>query len=536
MTMTSERILGGEAGDRTIFGQQSRPRLIGLGVVAAGAIVLAAVTQSFWPFLLALIGMPVVVGMTQKTHRGTALGRWTARRRWKARVKAGHDRFVPWSEDAWEAARAAEASSPRRERRAAARELAGMRVMPDGAAGLGWLRSSHREPGIAWQSWDGAETTLTVTFEVGGQLRGLQSAEAVDRGAEAFGLFLANYGASGKLLRRVQTITRVMPADTAEHEAWVVANLASDASTALQQSYSEVVQSTSAGSMTQRHFIVCSWPISAGFLDVAASRGEGREGWRELMDEEIASVEAQLHEAHYTFVRPLSARRTAALMRHMQDPDMPLDSVADVEPDRFGVPSADTFSAYVTQPNEGSQWWHRTARLSGEAFAAVPRRPLWHLQLLSLGLDCVRTISFHHVLIPAAESRARAERDLTSDMAEQYARARKGQVGDTGLDVTASAAIRRSHDIAPGSSHHGDAWVGYVTISGRSKAELQRATRQLEDTCISIGIEAVEWMDSYQAAAAGTTWPLGRGARGPRRNVGARVLDAMAGKKQQGEL
>lgn len=534
--MSAERILGGEATERTLFGQQSKPRLIGLAIVAAGAIALAAMAQSFWPFLIALVGMPLVVVVTQDTHRGSVVARWRQQRRWKGRVRAGHDRYVPWNEAAWEDARAADAAASRAQRRETARSLTRLRTMPDAAAGLGWLRSSRREVGIAWQSYDGGEAMLTVTFEVGGQLRGLQDASEVNLGAAAFGRFLANHGPAGKLMRRVQTITRVLPTDTAEHQAWVLANLNEDAPAALLHSYDEVVQATSQGSMTQRHYVVCSWPLSAAFLSEAAARSDGRDGWRMLMDEEITAVEAQLRQARYTSVRALSARQTAAIMRHMQDPDAPIDAVSDVEPDRFGIESADTFSSYVTHPRPQRSWWHRTARLDGAAFAAAPRLPLWHERLLGGGLDAVRTVSFHHVLIPAAEARARAERDLTSDAAEQAARRRKGQVDDSGLDTTSSAAQRRANDIAPGSHHHGDAWVGYITISCTSRLELQRASRQLTDVCADLGIDRVWWLDSYQSAAAGTTWPLGRGARGPRESVGTQMMARVAGKKGTGEL
>lgn len=535
--MTSARILGGEAQDRTLLGQQSRPRLVALAVVVVGPILWAGLTQSFWPLLIIIPGLPGAIIVTQETHRGTMLSRWVARRRWKSRVSAGHDRYVPYSDAAWEDARAADAAArTRAERKAAARTMTRLRTMPDGAAGLGWLRSTRREPGIAWQSYDGGDAVLTVVFEVGGQNQGAQEADAVDAGARAFGRFLANHGPAGKLARRVQSLTRVLPSDTAEHQAWVVANLNEDAPEALMRSYEEVVAEAGDVNMSQRHFIVCSWPVTGQFLDAAAAYGEGRVGWRGLMDEEIASMTSQLRQARYTFVNVLSARQVAGIMRHMQDPDQPIDSVAGVRPDKFGVPSADEFSAYVTAPSDERVWWHRTAALDGSAFAAAPRLPLWHDQLLGGGMDCVRTVSFHHELIPAAEARARAQKDLTSDAAEKATRRKKGQVDDAALDVTEDAAARRNADIAPGSHHHGDAWVGYVTISTTSRLELQRACRQLEDLCADIGIESVRWLDSYQSAAAGTTWPLGRGIRRSRVSVGSRVMSSVAGKRGSGEL
>jgi hypothetical protein len=59
----------------------------------------------------------------------------------------------------------------------------------------------------------------------------------------------------------------------------------------------------------------------------------------------------------------------------------------------------------------------------------------------------------------------------------------------------------------------------------------------LEETCATgLGIERLEWQDSYQAAASGTTWPIGRGLTPGRPSFGSRFINALAGKSEREAL
>ena len=66
--------------------------------------------------------------------------------------------------------------------------------------------------------------------------------------------------------------------------------------------------------MVQRHFITVSWPVTTAFVDAAAKYGEGRDGWRGLMGQEIASTVRGLEEARLGVIQGSRASLGALLV------------------------------------------------------------------------------------------------------------------------------------------------------------------------------------------------------------------------------
>ncbi|WP_448812172.1 SCO6880 family protein [Agromyces bauzanensis] len=495
-----------------------------------------------WPgLLIGLGGVGVTMLVTAKTHRGTIMERSRRRRRWKGRVASGADAFVPYDVAAWDQAeQGVRAAKGRAEKWEAQRTLDAMRANPDGADGMGWLECGRGVAGIQWHAPIGERGYLAVVFSVTGQLRGIESTSVMTRAAEGWGAFLASRAVPSVLVEDVQTMTRVLPADTALQEFWVLNSLDSDAPADAIKSYEEVLRLTGDGAMVQRHYITVKWPLSPSFYDAARKYGEGRDGWRGLMREEIASAHRGLTEARMGQVDVLSARQIAAVMLHQQNPSRPIDYVADVHPARLGVRSHDEFSAHVVEgidplTGEAVEWWHRTAKITADALATAPRTQLWALDLL-IGRDVqfIRSVSFHIHLVPAGEAKAAAQRDLVRDQAEAISKSEAGSVDLDETGTAMSASKRRRIDLRAGTGHHGAAWVGYVTISTRSRDELARASRQLEETCATgLGIEYLDWQDSFEAAASGTTWPIGRGITAHDSSFSARIYRVLAGKSEK---
>jgi hypothetical protein len=546
-TRATVRYLGGETGHRSFFGgthSRTRVALIALFIIA-GMILTPLIG---WPgMLVGISGCGVTFLVTTNTHRGSMIERRLRRTRWKSRVQDGTDAFEPFEVGAWDQAeqtvRDAKGLNGRARRRArwsAARSLTAIRSNPDGSDGMGWLQHGRGEPGIAWHSPTGEPAYLSVTFVVSGQLRGIESSSVMARAAEGWGTFLASRAAPSVLVGNVQTMTRVLPADTAMQEWWVAESLDEDTPTDAIRSYEEVLRLTGEDAMVQRHFITVSWPLNAAFADTAAKYGEGRDGWRALMRQEVASTARGLTEAKLGTVETLTARQTVAVMLHQQNPSRPIDFVADVDPARAGISSHDEYSAHVvtgTNPMSGSavEWWHRTAAIKADALATAPRTQLWLLDLL-IGRDMqfIRSVSFHIHLIPASDAKAAARQDLVRDAAESLSRQEAGKFDTDDTDVAMTAARRRQSDLVSGSHHHGASWIGYVTISATSRDELARSSRQLEETCAaSLGIDRLDWLDSYQSAASGTTWPIGRGLASARTSLSSRIYARLAGKSEK---
>jgi hypothetical protein len=323
-------------------------------------------------------------------------------------------------------------------------------------------------------------------------------------------------------------------------EFWVLNSLDSAAPADAVKSYEDVLRLTGQDAMVQRHFVTVSWPITAEFRHTAGKYGQERDGWRALMREEIDATVRGLTDARLGKVEVLTARQLAAVLTHQQNPARPIDFVAYIDPASFGVASHDEFSAHIvagTDPISGApvQWWHRTAAIHAESLATAPRTQLWLLALLiGSGLQFIRTVSLHIHLIPAAEAKAAARQDLVRDTAEALSRSEAGQLDSDDTGVHLSAARRRRDDLTSGSQHHGVGWAGFITVTESNREDLARASRQLEDTCATaLGIERLDWLDSFQSAASGTTWPIGRGLAPSRPPLSARFYDRLAGKSEK---
>ena len=530
------RVLGGEGGRRGFFGgTYGRSRVIGLSVVGIAGSFATILLQG--PGLAAtVVAVAVVYAVTIRTRRGTPWARWRAGRRWRERQRLGTTTFIPVQQRP-------EAVDPtrvrRRERKAVTKQWRTYRDWPDGAEGMHWLQKEVGKPGIAWHAPTGEDAYLSVCFAVEGQVRGIESDRYLDEAARLWGQALARLGSGSSLANRAQSITRVLPVDTARHEAWVWQHLDEDnASSELITSYDEVVQLLSTSGLMQRHYVVIRWPLTPAFTAAAARRGPAQQGWRALMATEIDSMTTLLRRAKLG-VRPedvsaLSATGLAAVLRHMQNPSWPIDQGADLDVDAPWMASVDELSATkTTSPGpDGTtqQWWHRTALLPVEAFETGPRTSLWTAPLLSqLTYPIVRTLSLQDEVVPATAARPAAKTDVTTDLADIEAQKEKGVLTDAETEERLAAARARLVDLRPGSGHHGAGWAGHLTISAQTREDLVEATSRITEAAGNAGIEYLEWLDGVQAGAAASTWPLARGMAAVNRGATSVLREVFAG-------
>lgn len=535
-----ERYLGGEHGRRGFFGaKHTRARVVGMSaVVLVGAFAVVAL-QLRGVIGTAVAAVVVWVG-TIRTHRGSVFTRVADRRRWRERTRRGTVAFAPvaqrptWVEPASMPARVGLPTAGRARRAQAAREWARWRDWPDGVEGMHWLQRGPGQPGILWHTPTGEDGYLSVVFGVEGQVRGIESDQFVGGCAEAFGRMLARYGSKSSLVRRVQPLTRVMPMDTAPHEAWIVERLDPTAPEEFVDSYDAVLRLTAASGPVERHFVTVRWPLTSEFMTAASRRGPYQQGWVELMAAEIASVRSHLIEARMGEVRPLSAAQVAAVLRHMQCPTWPLDQIGDVDIDNPWFACEDEWSAAVTSglgPNgTHEEWWHRTALIPIDGVETGPRTPLWVRQLLSgWRSPVIRTFAVQIEVVPAVDARWAARSDLTSDLADIEAQAAKGMLVDEERKVTLTAARQRQADLAPGSGHHGIGWCGHLSVSARSRDELVQDIAHITEAAGNAGIADLDWLDTLQGPAMACTWPVARGMRPVGTTPASRVRGVLAG-------
>lgn len=514
-------LIGGAPASDGVFRNMPTSRLM---VYMAIIFATMFLSRAFSPLVVLPIGLvaaAMVYLLTAEGGTDTLGSRLTRRLRWFMRNTLGYRRYRPFDQEAFAAARG-------RQRRE-------YRVRPDGAEGLRWLQAEPNKPGIAWHQPSGQEGYLSVAFEVEGSIRGLGGPEETEAGAEAWGRFLATLGGGEALATRIQTLTRVLPPEMAHHEQWLIDNLDENVPAYLMQSYAEVLRICDLHGMIQRHFIVVAWPLNDKFYDTARMHGKSLEGWRGLMEHEVAAKLRNLSSARLGHVRALTARQVAAFIVHTQDPRRPLDQVADIDPEQLGLRAYDTWGSTVSVANDGRKVYHATALIRSADVAVTQRGSFWvNPWLTGMSDGSARSISFHLNVVPAVDARRRVDREYEDARSAMLSAEEKGRALPRDARAAYESAQIRSLDLAAGMQNHGVEWIGYITVTAHSKNELELRKRiVLEQAQNDMAIARLDWLDSYHSAALGATWPLGRGIKARRRgDAKAREAFARVGKRK----
>ena len=80
----------------------------------------------------------------------------------------------------------------------------------------------------------------------------------------------------------------------------------------------------------QRHYLVVRWDVDEQFRAHARRQAPGLDGWLWLVNGEIQAAHRRLTDAMYRGVQALSGPQLAAVLRHLQHPDWPIDRASDV--------------------------------------------------------------------------------------------------------------------------------------------------------------------------------------------------------------
>lgn len=543
MLMPRVSYLGGEVGRRGFFGGTwPRSRIIGLVIVMPIGAFLVLMLQI--PGVLITAGAVVVVWVsTMSTPAGSPLDRFRDRKRWKERLRRGTVDFVPFDQQRWDELCELVEVTSKKERGPIYAELSTMRETPDGVEGMHWLQDERRQPGIAWHTPTGEDAYLSVAWSTSGQIKGMSANNYLDLCAEAFGKLQAQWGSPLRLPSHIQTITRVLPTDTARHEDWVVNELNPDSPIILRRSYDQIMRQLGRGGLVQRHVIVVRWPLTPKFMADASKHGEGLAGWKALMQNQIESATRAIRSARFRDVKVLTARQVGAILRHMQHPDFPFEQAGDLDsPMDCWVPSHDEWSYTETVATpDGSDapvsWLHRTAVFPIAEVGTHARNSLWLSPLLtSLSTPIVRTLSMQTAIVPAREARLQARMDATTDIADIQKQKEKGELSIDGIDEMLGSAQRRLRDLRGGTHHQGAEWVGHLSISARSRNELIQAVQVVSEAADRAGIAKLEWQDTYQAAAHASTWPVARGMKPPAVSNASRVRGMVMGSGAKEEI
>jgi hypothetical protein len=205
----------------------------------------------------------------------------------------------------------------------------------------------------------------------------------------------------------------------------------------------------------------------------------------------------------------LSPRYLALALRSAFDPEAPLvRSRAERAGQEGGARPEGIWPSRVVEGVghlEVDGWWHATYRA-----VELPRAPVGptFVAPLLLQTTCHRRVAMVIEVQPPASSLRRLERRRTLELVNQQVKARLGFLASAAEELRGSETEAAARELAVGQVLA--RFALYVTVSGRTAAELEAACREVEQQAALAGIELQRcWGE--QARAFTFTLPLGRG-------------------------
>jgi hypothetical protein len=397
-------------------------------------------------------------------------------------------------------------------RRAPDGELVGEASLPDELSGLRMLEVPYGSDSVGVLR-DRAAGTYTAALAVRAGAFGLLDGAEQERKLDAWGSVLASLARDGSAVRRLQWIERTLPAQADELAGYLQAerDRAVPLDSGLVASYIELVES--AAPATQEHEILLALQIDERRGTRELRRlGGGEEAACELVLREAESLAERLSIAEVTVFGLLRPRRYAEAIRDAFDPfgrqARARAALGDVE--RTGVdpalmgPLADesSWSTYRTDSAHHATFW----------IAAWPRTDVGpaFLTPLLMQTTALRTVAVCIEPIGHSIAIRKAEAARTAEVAEERQRERQGFMTTARIARRQQAAARKEEELADG--HAEMRFAGYVTVSARSAAELERTATEVEHAA---ALSRLELQRLYGEQDAGFTFtlPLGRGLR-----------------------
>jgi hypothetical protein len=335
----------------------------------------------------------------------------------------------------------------------------------------------------------------------------LLDSDAQERRLAQWGAVLA--GAAQAPIRRLQWIERTAPAQGDELARWL--HEARDPSlplrgAAIVESYLELIGSSTR--VAHDHEVLLAIQLDSGQI-----RGRHDQTLESVLLEQAARVARSLEAADIKVLGVLGAGQLARAIRTAFDPYSRAELTAS-DAGRLGRRA--TAGSPSCGPLGAQEHWdhyradgalHATYWISG--WPRVDVSPMFMEALLGSS-DTVRTVAVTFEPVPPERSTREAEAAITRDRADSELRRRFGQSETARQRQAQEAAMRREAELAAG--HSEVRLTGFVTVSGRDQAELQRACAEIHQHAARARLE-LRRMYGQQAEAFTFTLPLARGLR-----------------------
>ncbi len=334
----------------------------------------------------------------------------------------------------------------------------------------------------------------------------LLDGEAQERRLSRWGLVLSN--AASTQIRRLQWIERTAPAQGDELARWLQSERDPAIplrGTPMIESYLELIGTTAR--VTQEHEILLAVQV-----DGRRVRERGRDAVTHALIEETERIAQGLAAAEVTILGALSSGQLARALRTAFDPyaraELAVLEAADsdreglAEANAWPVGAQETWDRYQSDGAVHTTYW-----IGG--WPRVDVSAMFMDALLGRS-SAVRTVAVTFEPIAPERSTREVEAAVTRDRADHDLRRRFGQSETARQRQAQQATIRREAELAAG--HSEVRLSGFVTVSGRDRDELRRASAEVLEHAARARLE-LHCMYGQQAEAFAFTLPLCRGLR-----------------------
>lgn len=353
---------------------------------------------------------------------------------------------------------------------------------------------------------------LSVMLEKAAARAGVVDSSLARLSGDAWGSWLASLASHGSFVSVVQETSRVVPWDYSDHRAWIKSNFDINSPEAVRESYAELIGSVHQEAEQHRDWVTLRIPRSAVWMYNVSRYGKGERG-EMLAAWDVVKNAVESARARGIALRALGERRSAAVIRALQDPDIPIDMNEDVDWSTCWLPFDGRARDYAVFSGSARDWYTSTAR--------VPRggwspgwQPVDFLRPIITGVSpaVVRTLSITTRLEPAGAARRQARQDVAADRI--MLRKAQQRVTDGAEESQTMASQQRLRDLRPGMGAAGASPSFGLTFQSRSEEEFSEQRRIMQAAAEESAITRLKWMDRRHGQAWTLTLPLARGIHG----------------------
>lgn len=334
---------------------------------------------------------------------------------------------------------------------------------------------------------DRRDRTVSASLAVRGREFSLVERADQERIVERWGDSLAAFCTERRGVTRIRVTERSSPAGVLDHQRFVEAHGTATPASDAQRSYLELL--ADAGPMAVQHEAVVTVTVDTRKVRGNRANGNPRDTAIEALMEELRLLTGRLEAGGLDVDPPLSASRTAEMLRLRLDPASAPSLTARA---RTLAELAGVSLASMGPLATASEWGH--VRVDGSCHrtywvAEWPRLevgPNW-LEPVLLHAGGVRTFALHYEPVPPSRSQRRIDRDSTRLAADEEQRSRAGFRIGARHRRAQSAVLEREAELVAGYAEL--EYAGFVTVSAPDPDALARSCSEHEQLAAQAGLE-----------------------------------------------